>query len=120
MPLDQKLKCKSGKDIFNQEVQQQWQQTEHDTSAEEFAQNWNLLCNLQSPARSKMDHGNLIYDQYDLDDIEDFLEDDTDFEKEVFEALEHENDLKRKQISLCRHKLQRRANPRCRNRKKTQ
>jgi hypothetical protein len=37
MPLEQKISCRSGKDTFNQEVQQQWRQSQHDTSAEEFA-----------------------------------------------------------------------------------
>jgi hypothetical protein len=37
MPLEQKINCRSGKDTFNQEVEQQWQQNRHDISAKEFA-----------------------------------------------------------------------------------
>ncbi len=87
MPLEQKINCRSGKDTFNQEVQQQWQQSRHDTSAEEFAQNWNFLCKLQGPAKSKSDHDRLSDVNQNLDDIEDFVEDDTDFEENKFEAL---------------------------------
>jgi len=42
-PMGQKINCRSGKDTFNQEVQQHWQQNQHDTSAEEFARDWNFL-----------------------------------------------------------------------------
>ncbi len=87
MPLEQKISCRSGKETFNHEVQQQWQQSRHDTSAEEFAQNWNFLCNLQGPAKSKFDHGRISYAHQNLDDVEDFMEDDTDFEEEELEAL---------------------------------
>jgi hypothetical protein len=95
MPLEQKINCQSGNDTFNQEVQQQWQQNQHDTSAEEFAQNWNFLCNFQGPAKSEIDHGCLSDAHQNLDDVEDFMEDDTDFEEEKLEALGREN-LKRK------------------------
>ncbi len=80
MPLEQKINCRSGKDTFNQGVQQQWQQGRHDTSAEEFAQNWNFLCKLQGPAKSIPDHNRLSEVDQNLDDVEDFVEDDTDFE----------------------------------------
>ncbi len=50
MPLESKINCRSEKETFNLEVRQQWQQSQQDTSAEEFAQNWNFLCNLQGPA----------------------------------------------------------------------
>jgi hypothetical protein len=90
MPLEQKINCRSGKDTFNQEVQQQWQQSQHDTSAEEFAQNWNFLCKLQGPAKSKLDHDHLSDVDPNLDDVEDFVEDDTDFEEDKFEALGRE------------------------------
>jgi hypothetical protein len=59
MPLEQKINCRSEKESFNQEVQQQWQQGRHDTSAEEFIQNWNFLCKLQGPAKSNPDHDRL-------------------------------------------------------------
>jgi hypothetical protein len=51
MPLEQRISCRSEKEIFNQEVRQQWQQSQQDTSAEEFALNWNFLCKLQGPAK---------------------------------------------------------------------
>ena len=106
MPLEQKINCRSGKETFNQEVQQQWQQSRHDTSAEEFTQNWNFLCKLQGPAKSKTDHDRLSDVDQNLDDVKDFVEDDPDFEENKFEALGREKYLKRKQVSLCRHKLQ--------------
>jgi hypothetical protein len=67
-----------------------------------------------------MDHGRLSDTHQNLDDIEDFMEDDNHFEEEKLEALGRETYLKRKRISLCRHKLQARAYPRCRNKKITQ
>jgi hypothetical protein len=91
MPMEQKINCRSGKDTFNQEVQQQWQQNRHDTSAEEFAQNWYFLCNLQGPAKSEIDHGHLSDAHQNLDDVEDFMEDDTDFEEGQFETLPQDN-----------------------------
>jgi hypothetical protein len=39
MPLETKINCRSKREIFNQEIRQQWQQSQQDTSAEEFAQN---------------------------------------------------------------------------------
>jgi hypothetical protein len=33
-----KIRCRREKEPFNPEVQQQWQQSQQDTSAEEFAQ----------------------------------------------------------------------------------
>ncbi len=106
MPLEQNINCRSRKETFNQEVQQQWLQSRHDTSAEEFAQNWNFLCQPQSPANSKSDHDRLSEVDQNLDDVEDFVEDDTDCEENQFEALGREKNFKRKQVSLCRHKLQ--------------
>jgi hypothetical protein len=79
-------------------------QHQNDISAEEFAQNLNFLCILQGPEKTGTgypDHGRLN----DANDIEDFLEVDTDLEEEELEALPGIN-LKRKRISLCRHKLQ--------------
>jgi hypothetical protein len=114
MLLGQKINCRSGKDTFNQEVQQQWQQSRHDTSVEEFAQNWNFLCKLQNLAKSNSDHDRLSNVDQNLDDIKDFVEEDTDFEENKFETLGREKNLKRKRVSLCRHKLQGRAYPKVR------
>jgi hypothetical protein len=35
------------------------------------------------------------------------MQDETDFEEEKFEALERNKNIKRKWVSLCRHKLKR-------------
>jgi hypothetical protein len=114
MPLEQKIKCRSEKDTFNQEVQQQWQQNRHDTSAEEFAQNWNFLCKLQGPAKPNSAHDHLCDVDQNLDDVEDFVEEDTNLAEHNYEALGREKILKRPRVSLCRHKLQGRAYPKVR------
>jgi hypothetical protein len=121
MPLEQKISCRSRKDTFNQQVQQQWQQNQYDISAEEFAQNLNFLCNLQSPDTTGTgypDHRHLHDVHQNLTDDEDFTEVETDTEKEQLEKLPLINH-KRKRISLCRHKLQGRAYHRFRNLKTT-
>jgi hypothetical protein len=122
MPLEQKINCRSRKDTFNQEIQQQWRQHQNDISAEEFAQNVNFLSNLQSPKKTGTgypDHGHLDDAHQNLNDVEDFTEDETDREEEGAKALPCINH-KRKQICLCRHKLQGRAYPSFRNQKTTQ
>ncbi len=121
MPLEQKINCRSRKDTFNQEVQQQWQQNQHDTSAEEFAQNWNFLWTLQGPDTTRTgypDHGRLTDVHQNLTDDEDFTEIETDTENEELGKSSLMNH-KRKQISLCRHKLQGRAYPPFRKMKTT-
>jgi hypothetical protein len=80
IPLETKINCRSKKETFNPEIRQQWQQSRQDTSAEEFAQNWNFLCNLQGPAKSKSGHDLRNDVDQNLNDVEDFVEDDTDFE----------------------------------------
>jgi len=119
VPLAQKISCRSKKDTFNQEIQQQWRQNQNDISAEEFARDLNFLCNLQGLDKSETNHGRLSDACQNLDDVEDFMEDGTDLEAEELGALPRDN-LKRKQISLCRHKLQGRAYPKYRNQKTTQ
>jgi hypothetical protein len=119
MPLAEKIMCRSQKDTFNQEIQQQWRQNQNDILAEEFARNLNFLCNLQGPDKSETDHGRLSNAHQNLDDGEEFMEDHTDLEEGKLEALPRDN-LKRKRISLCRHKLQGRAYPKYRNQKMTQ
>jgi hypothetical protein len=42
IPLGKKISCRSRKDTFNQEVQQQWRQSQNESSAEEFTQNLNF------------------------------------------------------------------------------
>jgi hypothetical protein len=56
MPLEPRINCRSEKETFNPEVRQQWQQSRQETSAEEFAEKWNFLCDLQGPAKSKSGH----------------------------------------------------------------
>jgi hypothetical protein len=109
--LEPKIHCRSEKETFNPEVRQQWQQSRQDTSAEEFAQNWNFLCDLQGPAKSKSGHDRLQGVDQNLDDVEDFVEEDTDIKDHSFGILRREKYLLRKQVSLCRHKLQGRAYP---------
>jgi hypothetical protein len=108
MPLEQKINCRSGKDAFNQEVQQQWQQNLHDTSAEEFAQYWNFLLTFQGPdttMTSYPDQENLNDAHQNLTDNEDFTGIVTDDENEEF-CKTSQSKPKQKRISLCRHKLQ--------------
>ncbi len=121
MPLKQKINCRSGKDTFNQEVQQQWQQNRHDTSAEEFAQNWNFLWTLQGPdtiSTGYPDQGTLLDAHQNLTDNEDFTGMPTDDENEEYCTM-LQSKPKRKRMSLCRHKLQGRAYPRFRKMKTT-
>ncbi len=123
MLLGHKMSCWSRKEAFNQEVQLQWQQNQSDISAEEFAQNWNFLCNLQNldAARSGCtDDVQLNNNNQILTDDENFTEFETDAEEEKLEKLSKSTmKHKRKQIGLCRHKLQERAYPRTRKLKTT-
>ncbi len=121
MPLEQKISCQSRKETFNPEVRQQWQQNRHDTSAEEFAQNWNFLSTLQGPDMTRSgppDPRRLTGVHQNLTDNEDPTEVETDSENDEFEKTPLSNP-KRKRISLCRHKLQGRAYPRVGKRKTT-
>ncbi len=91
-PSGSKIRCRSEKKPFNPEVREQWQQNQQDTSAEEFAEHWNFLCNLQDPARStsrRPDHLDEV-DQ-NLDDIEDFVEDEPERRRQPEDLdLDHE------------------------------
>ncbi len=113
MPMEQKINCRSRKDTFNKEVQQQWQQNQHDTSAEEFAQNWNFLWTLQGSDTTRAgypDQGRLTDVHQSLNDKDNFTEFETDPENEESETAAQMNH-KWKRISLCQHKLQGRAYP---------
>ncbi len=105
MPLGQRISCRSEKEIFNPEVRQQWQQSQSDTMAEEFAQQWNFLCNLQGPAKFTTGTDNLDEVDQNLDDVEDFVEEAPNITNQHFAVLGRGRLLQRKQISLCRHKL---------------
>ncbi len=111
MPLEQRINCRSEKEIFNPEVRQQWRQSQSDTTAEEFAQHWNFLCNLQGPAKFKTGPDSLNEVDQNLDDIKDFVEEEPNITNHHFEVLGRDKLLQRKRVSLCRHKLQRRAYP---------
>ncbi len=86
-PLEPKITCRSEKENFNPEIRQQWQQSRLDTSAEEFAQAWNLLCHLRAPGKAAPGVNNLNQIDQDLDDIEDFVEYDAGLEDHRFEEL---------------------------------
>jgi hypothetical protein len=53
--------------------------------ADEFAQNWNFLCDLQGPATSE---SGLDRVDQDLDDVKDFVEDGTSIKDHSFEVLD--------------------------------
>jgi hypothetical protein len=110
-PLEPKITCRSEKESFNPEIRQQWQQSRLDTSAEDFAQAWNLLCNFRTPSKTTPRINNLDQIDQNLDDIEDFVGYDISLEDNHFEELQQEVPIRRRQVSLCRHKLQTRAYP---------
>jgi hypothetical protein len=57
-PLEQRISCRSRKDTFNTEIEQQWQQNQHETSEEEFIRTLNFFCNLQNPANGEQSSKN--------------------------------------------------------------
>jgi hypothetical protein len=95
--------------------------TQQDTSAEEFAQHWNFLCNLQDPTGPTSrwpDHLEEV-DQ-NLDDIEDFLEDeperrippeDLDLDHEWFQLIQMEKAIEEKKNKLRGNEAQQRRYP---------
>jgi hypothetical protein len=86
-PLEPKINCRNEKETFNPEVRQQWQQSRQDTSVEEFAQDWNFLYDLQGPATTKSGPDSINNVDHNVDDVEDFVEDDSDIEDHSFEVL---------------------------------
>ncbi len=78
--------------------------------AEEFAQHWNFLCNLQGPAKLETGPDSLDEVDQNLDDVEDFVEEEPNINHHL-EVLGGDKLLQRKRVRLCRHKLQRRAYP---------
>jgi len=52
VPLKKKITCRSRKDTFNPEIEQQWRQNWNEVSVEEFVHTLNFLCNLQNPAQT--------------------------------------------------------------------
>jgi hypothetical protein len=100
-----KIICRSEKETFFLEIRQQWEQHRLDTSAMNFAQDWNLLGYLQAPNEANLRIDDLNQADSDLDDIEDFVEVDPNQDDYTPEKPEPER-CPRKQVRLCRHKLQ--------------
>jgi hypothetical protein len=120
-PLKQKISCRSRKDTFNTEIEHQWRQNQHELSGEEFVQAWNFLNNPQKPAtdrpwRNTFEVLNNAYENPtdDEDIAEDSDEHENDFENLLPLKDDQPTNLKRKDVSLCRHKLQRRPGYRSR------
>ena len=106
-----KITCRSEKETFYPEIRQQWEQHRLDTSAENFAQAWNFLCHFQAPSNANSRFDDLNQVDSDLDDIEDFVEADTNHDCYTLGEPEPGRSIQRKQVRLCRHKLQTRAYP---------
>jgi hypothetical protein len=117
-PLKQKINYQSRKDTFNKEIQ--WQQNQHELSGEEFVQAWNFLNDLQKPAMNAPWTFEVFNNTHeDPMDDEDLAEDSNEHEIDLLNLLHLNNDQptnlkKRKQVSLCWHKLQRRPGYRSR------
>ena len=72
-----KITCRSEKETFFPEIQQHWKQQQLDTSVTDFTQDWNILGRLQAPNEANLKIDDLNQADSDLDDIEDFVEADT-------------------------------------------
>jgi hypothetical protein len=106
--------CKSRRDTFNTEVEQQWQQNQHEISEEEFVHTIKFLHGLQEPkTKEPLSNTNGGFNEI----TEDTLETDDNSENEDnpergFRPLKHAcnerpiQQMRRKSLSLCRHKLQ--------------
>jgi hypothetical protein len=120
-PSGSKIRCRSEKEPFNQEIREQWQQSQQDTSAEEFAQHWNFLCNLQDPARSTSRQPDRLEEvDLSLDDIEDFVEnepercippEDLEPDQEWLQLIQMERTLEEKRNQLRGHGAQKHRDP---------
>jgi hypothetical protein len=122
-PLTQGVTCKSRNMTFNTEIQQQWEQNQHEISEEEYVSTLNFLHELQEPEHDQ-DWDNLNSgDHWTTEDhleTNDTSEDKDEVEYDLDNFLYFSNDQttyqpKRKNISLCRHKLQRRLGCKSRN-----
>jgi hypothetical protein len=111
-----KITCRSEKETFFPEIRQQWEKHRLDTSAKNFAQDWNLLCYSQAPNDANLRIDDLNQADSDLDDIEDFVETDPNPDGYMSEKPKP-GPCQRKQVRLCRHKLQTRAYPKTTKRK---
>jgi hypothetical protein len=115
VPLTHMVTCRSRRDTFNTEVEQQWQQNQKEISEEEFVYTINFLHRLREPkTREPLSCTNGGYsettkhDSKTDDDSEN--EDDSESRFRPLSPLCHEwpiQQARRKSLSLCRHKLQR-------------
>ncbi len=109
-PLKTTVTCKSRMTTFNKEMEQQWEQNQHQLSGDDFVNTVNFAHNFRKPElegkRSKVNSRN-----YD-DDNENSNQDKEEETEHDFEEIYHltnnhlTSQLRRKTISLCRHKLQ--------------
>ena len=106
-----KIICRSEKETFFPELQQQWKQQQLNTSATDFTQDWNFLGRLQAPNEANLKINDLNQADSDLDDIEDFVEAQMNHDYYTLEEPEPVPSIQRKKVRLCRHKLQTRAYP---------
>ncbi len=120
-PLKQKVTCKSRSDIFNTEVEQQWQQNQHEISEDEFVHTINFLHGLQEPeTKEPLSNTNGGFNEITEDTSETDDDSDNKDDTERFKPLSHlcnERPIqlaRRKSLSLCRHKRQRRIGGRSR------
>ena len=122
-PLTQGVTCKRKNMTFNTKIQQQWEQNQHEISEEEFISTLNFLHELQEPEHDQ-DWDNLNSGDHrtteDHLETDDTSEDEDEVEYDLDNFLYFSNDQttyqpKRKNISLCRHKLQRRLGCRSKN-----
>jgi hypothetical protein len=94
-PLEQRVSCQSRKDTFNTEIEQQWQQNQHEISEEEFVHILNFLCNLQKPANKRHlgDTPETFNHNYnDLTDIVEATEDRDELESDFEDLLQLDDD----------------------------
>jgi hypothetical protein len=113
--LEQRISCRSRAATFNPEIEQQWQQNRNEISEKEFVCTLNFLYDLQKPTKIQpfddtIETFNDIYE--DLTDDEDSAGDSDEPKGEFKDLLQLDKDQptylnKRKNVSLCRHKLQR-------------
>jgi hypothetical protein len=106
-----KIICRSEKETFFPEIRQQWEQHRLDTSAQKFAQDWNFFCHFQAPSDANSRTNDLNQVDSNLDDIKDFVEANTNCDGYTLEEPEPGRSIQRKQVRLCRHKLQARSYP---------
>jgi hypothetical protein len=113
-PLKQRVICKSRNDTFNTEVEQQWLQNRHEISEEEFVHTINFLCGIQEPKpKEQLSHTTGGFDKIyeDPPEADDDSENEDESENDFGYLNQFNNEqptynMRRKSVSLCRHKLQ--------------